>query len=139
MINGQQCTLTISVVHTYTSDMDIEGIKNLPAIMNLHGRGIDIAIEPAVRSHSVEAELRYIALLRATNTGEQGWAVELHVNPDAEAAELEFAARDYLEPVLDRLAHHGTEPDGWQHCSDGSYQKWIRLHYFGDVAEIGKS
>lgn len=119
--------------------MDIEGIENLPAIMNLHDRGLDIFIEPAVRSYSEEVDQKYIALLLASDAGDGTWSVELHVNPDAGADELESAARDYLNPVLDRLVNHGTEPDGWQLRSDGGYQKWIRRHYFGDVTEIGKS
>lgn len=115
--------------------MDIEGLKELPGLMSLHERGVDLFIEPAVEDYSRQSGTRYIANLIATEVSTRQWNVELHINPDARADELEFAAHDYLEPALERLVEHGTEVDGWQARSDGSYQKWLRLHDFGSAID----
>lgn len=116
--------------------MEVEAIQNLPAMKDLYDRGLNIVIEPKVAIFNEESDQAYIACLLARDNGDETWSVELAVVPDAGAEELDFLARDYLAPVLERLANHGPDPDGWQLRSDGDYQKWLRFHDFGDVADM---
>lgn len=116
--------------------MEVEAIQNLPAMKDLYDRGLNIVIEPKVAIFNEESDQAYIACLLARDNGDETWSVELAVVPDAGAEELDFLARDYLAPVLERLANHGPDPDRWQLRSDGDYQKWLRFHDFGDVADM---